>query len=177
MTINTKYISTPILQTRDNACGGFALASVLPDGANPEVIYAEIQAQQSHYTDKSRAGFLTATKGGDFTRMSLPSAIVEVAKQHKCKNIKLCCAGATLKTAFPAGLYAEEMKTLQNKCTINENATSYTPPAKSDVVHLVLVDGGQHWVSVDSSKTVYDPALGTRNFGSLNYNHLFIELS
>lgn len=182
MKIDPKYISTPpILQNRLNACGGFALASVLPNAPDPVVIYAEIQAQQAGYTDKSRFDFLSDSahiKGGDGTRMSLPSAIVAVANQHKCKNIKLCCAGGTLKNAFPPGLYAAEINSIRNKCTVDENVTQYSPPTKPDVAHVVLVKLGSHWMAVDSNNA-YDPAggLSTHTYILGNYFHLYIELS
>jgi hypothetical protein len=178
MNISAKYINPAVIQDKDNACGAFALGSVLPDAAHPSVIYSEIQAKQKAYTG-DRQGYLASTAGNDGSYRSLPSAIVAVAKDHKCKNIKLCCAGNTLKGVFGNSIYSSEITgILSLGATISANeAGGYAPPTKGGVVHVVLVDNGAHWVSVDD-KSAYDPGRGGVTRGSISgrYFHLYIEL-
>ncbi len=180
MNIAAKYIAKkPILQKINNACGGYALASVLPSVPDAVVIYGEIQAEEKAFADKERQDFLSVTEdASDHSRMSLPSAIAAVAKKHSCK-VKVYCNGGALQGSKNFGpMYSAEINSL-GAANVDQNAKNYSLPSSSNVAHLVLVNNGAHWVAVDyanGAHHIYDPAHGGVQYFR-NYAGLYLELS
>ena len=168
-----------------NACGGYALASVLPGQVSrPEgsVIYAEIQAVQVNYKSKpvpptsivpptAREHYLSAfvlpyldpvAKSTVPHEMNLPSAIAIVASKHNC-SVKVCCNQKQLEPKFKkfGTLYADEIASIKASpgVSLDEGVLKYELPKTEDEAHLVLVNL-VHWVAVDrdgSDNTIYDP--------------------
>jgi hypothetical protein len=179
MNINSGFQN--VVQSLENACAGFALASVLPN-ATPLTIYSEIQQVQKSYQG-TRSLFITGSAGmvKDKSKMSLPSAIVAVAINHKCAA-KVFCNKSTLSVdPMFKDIYNDEINPIGAN-NVDQNTAAYKLPAKKGVVHIVLVNQGTHWVSVDNDGKdchSYNPGNGgiTTVKSIAKYAELFIELT
>jgi hypothetical protein len=163
-------------QTLARNCGGFALASILfPSSStttfklfasndSPKGIYQQIQELQADY-DGARETFIANSRASDNSKMSLPTAIACVAQNNNLRvKVFYNRSGLDSSSQFHPILAPEET-TFTNMDIEKSDVNSYSALSSSTKAHIVLVNGGQHWVTVvkNSSGTncIYDPADGS----------------